>query len=92
MQEHVKGTEHRIVLESRKQLCLSGVEKVQSFASKEIMLETIQGLLSVKGEGLEIKHLDLEGKIVEIEGIVDALTYSRHAKEARQNILGRIFR
>lgn len=78
-------------MDNREFLSLSGVSKVQSFDPKEILLETIQGGLSIKGEKLGIKHLDLkEGEVV-VEGQIDSLVYPRNSG-TRQNILGRIFR
>ena len=91
MQDKSKVDEHKILMENRGQLSLTGIKKVQSFSPKEIVLDTIQGILSIKGEGLGIKHLDLQGGIVEIQGSVDSLVYSRDSS-SRQNLLGRIFR
>jgi sporulation protein YabP len=82
---------HRLAMNNRQFVSLSGVIKVQSFDPKEILLETIQGVLSIKGDKLGIKHLDLKAGEVEIEGEVDALVYPRNSN-ARQNILAKIFR
>jgi len=78
-------------MNNRQFLSLSGVTKVQSFDPKEILLETIQGVLSIKGDKLGIKHLDLKAGEVEVEGEVDALIYPR-SSSSRQNILAKIFR
>lgn len=89
--EKSKEKMHRLAMDNRELLSLSGVSKVQSFDPKEILLETIQGNLSIKGEKLAIKHLDLKEGLVEVEGQVDALIYPRHSG-SRQNLWGRIFR
>ena len=91
MQENAKSHSHKILMESREQLSLTGIKKVHSFAPKEIVLETVQGLLSIKGTGLGVKHLDLQGGMVEIDGVIDSLVYAKNSGE-RQNLLGRIFR
>ncbi|HUS89576.1 MAG TPA: YabP/YqfC family sporulation protein, partial [Desulfosporosinus sp.] len=44
------GKGHRLVMENREQIALTGVQKVQSFDPKEIVLETELGILSIKGE------------------------------------------
>lgn len=85
------GKIHRLAMDNREFLSLSGVSKVQSFDPKEILLETILGVLSIKGEKLSIKHLDLKEGQVEVEGQVDALIYPRHSG-SRQNLWGRVFR
>jgi len=89
--EKNKEKVHRLTMDNREFLSLSGVSKVQSFDPKEILLETIQGVLSIKGEKLAIKHLDLKEGQVEVEGHVDALIYPRHSG-SRQNLWGKIFR
>jgi sporulation protein YabP len=80
-------------MENREQIALTGVQKVQSFDPKEIVLETELGILSIKGEQLGIKTLNLEEGMVDIEGHVWALIYHRNTGEgSRQSILNRIFR
>lgn len=82
---------HRLAMDNRQYISLTGVSKVQSFDPKEIIVETIQGLLSIKGEKLGIKHLDLKAGHVEIEGFVDAMVYPRNSG-SRQNLWKKIFR
>ncbi|WP_425807864.1 sporulation protein YabP [Desulfitobacterium sp. Sab5] len=82
---------HRLTMDNREFLSLTGVSKVQSFDPKEIILETVQGLLNIKGEKLGIKHLDLKEGLVEIEGFVEGLVYPR-SNGSRGNLWGRIFR
>ena len=41
------GKGHRLVMENREQIALTGVQKVQSFDPKEIVLETELGILNV---------------------------------------------
>lgn len=92
MLDKVAGT-GRIVMEDREKLSLTGVRKVQSFDPKEILIDTTCGLLSIKGEKLGMKHLDLKEGNAEIEGRMDAISYLRQANgESRQNFWGRIFR
>ncbi|MHB1652464.1 MAG: sporulation protein YabP [Desulfitobacteriaceae bacterium] len=89
--EKQKG--HRLVLQDRGNMSLTGVHKVQTFEPKEIVLETEQGLLNIKGEKLDIKHLDLQNGIVEIGGHVDAVVYPRQSHGgSKESLLGRIFR
>ncbi|AFL98599.1 MULTISPECIES: sporulation protein YabP [Desulfitobacterium] len=82
---------HRLTMDNRQFLSLTGVSKVQSFDPKEILLETIQGVLSIKGDKLGIKHLDLKAGQVEVEGQIDALVYPRNSG-SRQNAWAKIFR
>lgn len=86
------GKGHRLVMENRETIALTGVQKVQSFDPKEIILETELGILSIKGEQLGIKQLNLEESLVDIEGYVSALIYHRSGGSSRQGLMQRIFR
>ncbi|HBP64932.1 MAG TPA: sporulation protein YabP [Desulfosporosinus sp.] len=87
------GKGHRLVMENREQLALTGVQKVRSFDPKEIVLETELGILSIKGEQLGIKLLNLEQGLVDLQGHVGALIYHRNTNGgSRQGLINRIFR
>ena len=74
-------------------MSITGVVKIQTVDPKEIVLETEQGMLNIKGEKLDIKQLDLQNGSVEINGHVDALIYPRQAQGGtRGSILNKIFK
>lgn len=84
---------HKISMEDRKYLVITGVKKVKSFDTKEIALDTIKGGLIVKGQDLGIKNLDLEESEVEIEGQIDILNYSSgRSRESSKGVWERIFK
>ena len=84
---------HQLVMENREQISLTGVQKVQSFDPKEIVLETELGILSIKGDQLGIKLLNLEEGLVDLQGHVAALIYQRNSSEGfRQGFFNRILR
>ena len=66
---------HRIILEEREQLIVSGVEEVERFDEETILLTTAQGALEIQGEGLHIEKLSLDGGDLKVEGRVNALLY-----------------
>ena len=87
------GKGHRLVMENREQIALTGVHKVQSFDTKEIVLETELGILSIKGEQLGIKLLNLEEGLVDLQGQVGALIYHRNTGGGnRRGFLNRVLR
>lgn len=81
--------EHRIVLEDREQLTVSGVEEVESFDENTILLTTAQGDLEIQGEGLHIEKLSLDGGDLKVEGQVSALIYQNERRE-RGGLLSRL--
>ena len=75
---------HRIVLEEREQLIVSGVEEVESFDESAIYLTTAQGPLEIQGEALS-----LDGGDLKVEGRVNALVYGEENR-ARGGLFSRL--
>ena len=90
----VNSKSHRCSVSDRKAAELSGVSKVVSFDTNEILLDTNLGGLLIKGVDLHINRLDLDKGIVEVEGKMDALIYSdRNSDESTaKGIISRLFR
>ena len=80
---------HRVVLEERGQLVVSGVEEVESFDESAIFLTTAQGPLEIQGEGLHIEKLSLDGGDLKVEGLVNALIYGEESR-GRGGLLSRL--
>ena len=66
---------HRVELEGRDKLTVSGVEDVERFDEGCIVMATCEGTLIVTGEGLHIGKLSLDGGELQVDGRVEALTY-----------------
>ena len=66
---------HRLVLEQRKSLSVTGVTEVVSFDENLVHLKTQQGVLLIHGEGLSLKTLTQQGGQVAVEGLIKALQY-----------------
>lgn len=82
---------HRLTLESRGQLSVSGVTEVGSFDESAAVLETAQGTLVVRGTDLHMDRLDLESGEVRLKGTVDSLVYEENA-HIRGSFFERLFR
>ena len=82
---------HHLILEGREQLSVSGVEEVESFDENTIVMYTCKGTLIVRGEGLHIEKLSLDGGDLKVEGDVDSLTYEDGPRE-KGGLLSRLFR
>ena len=68
---------HRLTLNERKNLTMTGVTEVMSFDETAVVLKTSLGLLTVHGQGLKLKTLSLEGGQVAVEGSISALHYEQ---------------
>ena len=82
--------DHRVLLEERERLLVSGVEEVERFDEESILLTTGEGGLEVQGEGLHIEQLSLDGGELTVAGQVSALTYDARLPE-KGGLLGRLF-
>ncbi len=72
---------HKLTLEERKKLTVTGVTEVVSFDETAVMLRTDMGTLLVQGRDLQLKTLSLDGGQMAVDGTVTALVY----EEPRQN-------
>lgn len=81
---------HKLQLNERRQLTMTGVTEVVSFEDTAVVLQTSLGTLIVQGQELQLKTLSLEGGQVAVDGTVSALIY----QESRQpgSLWGRLFR
>ena len=66
---------HRLTLNERKDLTMTGVTEVVSFEENAVVLHTALGTLIVQGSGLQLKTLSPEGGQVSVAGTVSALIY-----------------
>ena len=80
---------HEMILQDRKMLELTGVSDVDSYDENTIIAYTSLGELTVHGRGLRIRHLDVEGGLLSLEGTVDAMSY---AEVGRGGFLSRLLR
>lgn len=66
---------HKLTLNERKNLTMTGVTEVLSFDETAVMMKTALGLLTVQGKDLKLKTLSLEGGQVAVDGHIAALVY-----------------
>lgn len=66
---------HKLTLESRHRLSMSGVIEVESFDDTTIMLTTTRGPLSIHGSSLHLQQLSLSGGEVLVDGTIDSICY-----------------
>lgn len=71
-----KQRQHKLLLTNRRTCTISGVVDVLSFDLNEILLETDQGMLMIKGTELHVNRLSLDKGEVDVDGKIDSLTYS----------------
>ena len=66
---------HKLTLNERKQLTMTGVTEVVSFDDGAVVLHTQLGTLEIQGEELKLKTLSIDGGQVAVDGHICALIY-----------------
>ena len=81
---------HRLELEERHRLSVTGVSEVLSFDENEVVMDTTLGLLTVEGEGLHVEKLSLDIGELSLEGSIQSMCYS-HDRQKRGSFWSRVF-
>lgn len=79
---------HKLTLNQRRQLTMTGVTEVVSFDDSQVVLQTALGTLVVQGRELQLRTLSLDGGQVAVDGQISALVY----EEPRQGFWRRMLR
>lgn len=72
---------HKLTLNERRQLSITGVSEVISFDDTAVIVRTQLGTLNIHGKDLQLKQLSPEGGQVAVDGTVAAIIY----EEPRQS-------
>lgn len=75
--EREEGLPHKLTLEERKKLTMTGAAEVLHFTEEMAQLLTSRGLVTVHGRELKLKCLSLEGGMVSVAGEIDAVIYEQ---------------
>lgn len=94
MEERQLQKAHKLVVNNRKTSMVTGVLDVLSFDLNEVLLETEQGMLMVKGTDLHVNRLTLEKGEVDLAGNINSVSYSEAGSQAKQGekFLSKLFR
>ena len=85
-------SEHKIILNFRESLSITGVKEIINFDDKNINLKTICGEMSVDGENIHINILNVEKGELEISGKINGINYFDIDESDRKTLLSRIFK
>ena len=75
---------HKISLNNRLSGSMTGVREVISFDGGEIILDTEQGIMIVKGDDLHVTRLSLDKGEVEINGRIDGIMYTENDDKKKE--------
>ena len=94
MEEKTGMRPHRLMMQNRSSLSITGIRDVVSFDENQVVLDTDMGLLTMKGKDLHVSRLTLEKGEVDRDGRIDSFTYSDVAGggQKSESLLTRLFR
>lgn len=87
---------HFLSISDRKNFFLQGAKDLESFDDKSIVVFTDKGVLTIKGDGLHIKSINLEEDKLEVTGNISAISYNdskgKNAKKGGESFLKKILK
>lgn len=81
---------HRLVLEGRGKLTITGITEIESFDENTIVLYTTRGTLVVHGRQLHLAMLSVDGGQANVDGTIDSMVYEDE-KPGSGSLLSRLF-
>lgn len=93
MQEKDKAIKlpHNIILEDRKNLSISGVNDIDSFDDKLVIVFTELGELTVKGNNLHINKLNVDTGELTMDGEIVAIFYNEDKPKKGKSVFSKVF-
>jgi sporulation protein YabP len=91
---HEKHLSHHISVVAREAMEIHGVNDVVSFDEQAVILNTACGGMSVEGNALHVRVLNVEQGIVTLDGHIDSIVYfdrSTDEKAEKGRFFGRMF-
>lgn len=83
---------HRVVMEERRSLTVSGVTDVERFDENTIELSTSAGPMVVSGVNLHIEKLALDGGELKVEGDIESVVYEEDRAVGQGGFFARLLR
>ena len=75
----------------REKLQLAGVREISEFDDEQILADSDLGMVEVKGRGLKVTELDMEAKLLTVEGQINSFVFNdRQAKDKNRRLLKKL--
>ena len=87
-----QNSKHCITLTRREKLSSTGILEVLSFDDENIVAQTDNGIMIIKGIDLHINSLNLEKSSLDVDGIVTSISYDDNDRIEKGSLLSRIFK
>lgn len=82
--------DNKVILINQSSLTVTGIKKVLTVSESSISLILYSSAMTVLGEGMEVKKLDVDSGILEINGKINNIKYL--VKKEKIGLIKRIFK
>lgn len=97
MSEERRASKHKLTIEHRENVTITGVLDVISFDEEQVICDTDMGVLILRGVDLHVNNLNLDSGILDIFGEIVSVNYEEnsvaHSKgRSKSSLFGKIFK
>ena len=94
MNEERRTARHRLTVDQRESVAVTGVLDVISFDEEQVICETDMGVLILRGNNLHVASLNLENGSLDIFGEIVSINYESQGPRPgkKSGMLGKIFK
>ena len=97
MPEERRASKHKLTIEHRENVAVTGVVDVISFDEEQVVCDTDMGVLILRGENLHVNNLNLDSGLLDIFGEIISVNYEEQGRgpghgKSKGTFLGKIFK
>ena len=99
MPEERRASKHKLTIEHRENVAITGVVDVISFDEEQVVCDTDMGVLILRGDNLHVSNLNLDSGQLDIFGEIDSVNYESGPKgqgkgigKQKSTFFGKIFK
>jgi len=86
-----KTSKHRLVVDQRESIAISGVVDVISFDEEQVVCETDIGVMILRGTNLHVSNLNLDNGSLDIFGRLEGIAYEDTGGPGKSGRKGSLF-
>ncbi|CCJ34328.1 MULTISPECIES: sporulation protein YabP [Caloramator] len=84
--------DHKIYIDNRKKIDITGVNTIYTFNEEQVSLSTIMGNLLIRGKDLKVNKLNVDTGEVSIVGEINSLTYISKDENRSESFIKKLFK
>ena len=91
--EERRAGKHKLIVENRETVMITGVVDVISFDEEQIIADTDLGVMVMKGYNLHVNNLNLDSGTLEVFGEINSISYEeKTGQKVKNSFIGKIFK